>query len=76
MLQCSHLEMQGKCFRICELVGNSRRCFADIGCSKIMSHFRNASALLMQEVMILDKFVRCEQNAEFITSILIMYKKG
>jgi hypothetical protein len=68
--------MQGKCFRICELVGNSRRYFADIGRSKIMSHFPNVSALLMQEVMILDKFVRCEQNAEFLTSILTMYKKG
>ncbi len=30
----------------------------------------------MQEIMILDKFVRCEQNAEFITRILTMYKKG
>lgn len=76
MLQCSHLEMQGKCFRICELVGKSRRYFADIGCSKIMLHFPNVSALLMQEVMILDKFERCEQNAEFVTSILTMYKNG
>jgi len=64
MLQCSQLEMQGKCFRICELVGKSRRYFADIGCSMIMSHFLNVSGLLMQEIMILDKFVRCEQNAD------------
>ncbi len=72
MLQCSHSKMQGKCFRICEIVGKGRRYFADNGCHKIMSHFLNVSALL---VMILDKFVRCEQDAEVITSILAMYER-
>ncbi len=72
MLQCIHSKMLGKCFGICGIVGKGRRYFADNGCSKIMSHFSNVSALL---VMILDKFVRCEQDAEVITNILAMYER-